>query len=249
MPEREPTAAEKVDMHLRAFVKSLCAPIWWESARQFVVSSGTMCLVKTPDAVLGITNNHVLKIYERHKREKADTFCQVGSAPFDPTEHLIDRSECWDLATFRIPRQTLRNFGHKVFVPKVWPPAPINAEDDVVFGGYPEIRRRVPPGANPITMVTDFVSFRRLPNGTNDRRFTFHVDPAKVTWLPNVDDPLQPGDSLSGMSGGPCFRLIPKEDRIELGGFIYEGDYTLGMIFCVQAALVSSTGQIAPPDF
>lgn len=48
------------------------------------------------------------------------------------------------------------------------------------------------------------------------------------------------------MSGGPCFRLIPAEDRIELGGFICEGDYSLGIIFARQATLVSATGQIVP---
>lgn len=48
------------------------------------------------------------------------------------------------------------------------------------------------------------------------------------------------------MSGGPCFRLIAAENRIELGAFIYEGDYTLGIIFARQAALISANGQIAP---
>lgn len=245
LPELRSTDTAQIDMNLRAYVKELCAPLWWESARQVVVNSGTMCVVKTPDAVVGITNDHVLAIYEDHRSKKDDIFCQLGSAPFDPTENLIARSKHWDLATFRIPDQTLQHFGHKVFVPRVWPPEPIKAHDHVVFGGYPEVRRTVSGGRFPATMSIDFVSFLRQPNGTNDQRFTFHVDPAQVTWLPNVDEPLRPGASLSGMSGGPCFRIIAAEDRIELGGFIYEGEYTNGMIFCVQAALISADGQIA----
>ena len=95
--------AQRTDMNLRAFVKSLCAPIWWEQRRQTVVNSGSMCVLKTPEALIGITNNHVLKIYEKHKAKRDDIFCQLGSAPFDPTANLIACSEYWDLATLRYP--------------------------------------------------------------------------------------------------------------------------------------------------
>ena len=61
-----------------------------------------MCVLKTPEALIGITNNHVLKIYEKHKAERHDIFCQLGGAPFDPT-------------AFRIPALTLRHWGHRVF--------------------------------------------------------------------------------------------------------------------------------------
>lgn len=234
-------------MALRAHVKSLCAPIWWESGRQTVVNSGTMCIVKTPDALFGVTNDHVLKIYEKHRAEKHDIFCQLGSGPFEPTANLISRSAHWDLATFTIPNLTLEHFGHKVFLARDWPPTPIVKDEHVVFGGYPEIRRSVPPGPNPKTMSIDLVSFRRQPHHCSLEQVSFHVDPAEVTWLPNVDEPLAPGASLSGMSGGPCFRLIPSEDRIELAAFIYEGDYDMGIIFARHASLISATGQIAPP--
>jgi hypothetical protein len=98
-------------------------------------------------------------------------------------------------------------------------------------------------------MSIDFVSFRRQPHNCSPDQISFHVDPSQVTWLPNVDEPLEPGSSLSGMSGGPCFRIIAAENRIDLGGFIYEGDYSLGIIFARQAGLVSATGQIAPAPF
>ena len=39
--------------------------------------------------------------YEKHKADKPDIFCQLGSAPFDLTANQISpRSEHWDLATF-----------------------------------------------------------------------------------------------------------------------------------------------------
>lgn len=241
--------AEQVDMALRRHVRSFCAPIWWESARQTVVNSGTMCVVRTPEALLGITNDHVLGIYERHRVEKDDVFCQLGSAPFDLTDNLIDRSAHWDLATFSIPTRTLQDWGHTVFEAQSWPPAPIEAGDHVVFGGYPEVRRTVGPGPHPVTMSIDFVSFRRQPNNCSGEQISFHVDPTQVTWLPNVDDPLTPGTSLSGMSGGPCFRIVAAEDRIELAGFIYEGNSSFGIVFARQAGLVSARGLIAPAPF
>ena len=54
---------------------------------------------------------------------------------------------------------------------------------------------------------------------------------------------LSLGTSLSGISGGGCFRMIPEEDRIEFGGIIYEGN-CLGIIFARQARLISPKGQI-----
>jgi hypothetical protein len=271
---------QRIDMVLREYVKSLCAPIWWESERQTVVNSGTMCVVKTPEALLGITNDHVFEIYERHRAEKQDIFCQLGSAPFQPTDNLIARNPYWDIATFTIPTYTLKHCGHKAFVASHWPPQAIKADDYVLFGGYPEARdrsgkalfgefcdrklfvsdtefskkglsgsisrRSVPPGPRPPTMSMDFVSFRLRPHNCSPEQVSFHVDASQVAWLPNVDEPLVPGTSLSGMSGGPCFRIIPSEDRIELGGFIYEGDFSLGIIFARQAGLVSASGQIAP---
>jgi hypothetical protein len=180
------------------------------------------------------------------KVQKHDVFCQLGSAPFEPTENLIARSQYWDLATFTIPEQILRHWDSRVFVAKSWPPPPLAADDDVVFGGYPEVRRSVPPRQYPPTMSIDFVSFRGQPHRCSADQVSFHVDSSQVRWLPNVAEPLEPGTSLSGMSGGPCFRLIADEDRIELGGFIYEGDYALGIVFARQANLISATRQIMP---
>jgi hypothetical protein len=98
-------------------------------------------------------------------------------------------------------------------------------------------------------MSIDLVSFRSKPHHCTPEQVSFHIDPAQVTWLPNVFEPLEPGASLSGISGGPCFRLIPAEDRIELAGFIYEGDYGMGIVLARQASLISATGQIAPKPY
>jgi hypothetical protein len=67
-----------------------------------------------------------------------------------------------------------------------------------------------------------------------------------MTCLPNVDDPLAENANLSGMSGGPRFRLIPAEDRIELSAFIDEGRWDIGVIFARQGCLITARGELAP---
>jgi len=248
-PDTTPPDVQQIDMALRELVQSFCAPIWWESGRQTVVNSGTMCVVMTSEAVFGVTNYHVLETYEKHKAGMHDIFCQLGSGPFDPSANLISFNTHRDLATFTMPELTLRTFGRKGFAAREWPPKPITKEDYVVFGGYPEERRSVQAGPNPATVANDFVSFRCWPHSCGPEQVSFRIDPAHLTWLPNVSEPLKPGASLSGMSGGPCFRLIPCENRIELAGFIYEGNYSLGIVLVSQASLISATGQIAPKPY
>lgn len=51
---------------------------------------------------------------------------------------------------------------------------------------------------------------------------------------------------LSGASGGPCFRIVPDENRIELGGFIYEAHRNYEVIRVRQALLIRSDGSIVP---
>ncbi len=237
---------DEIDMKLRAYVKSHCAPIWWEQGRQVVVNSGSMSVIRTPEKLFGITNCHVLMTYEKHKAEKPDIFCQLGSAPFDPIANQMSRSEHWDLATFTIPEQTLQHMNYRVWTPREWPPTPISLDDTLVYGGYPEERRTVPPGVNPKALTAEFVSFLGRPNSCTAEDVSFQIDRQNMTWLPNVDNPLAENANLSGMSGGPCFRLIPAEDRIELSAFIHEGRWDIGVIFARQGCLITASGELAP---
>ena len=93
-------------------------------------------------------------------------------------------------------------------------------------------------------MSIDLVSFRQFPYSCTADRISFQIDPTEITWLPNVDAPLEPETSFRGLSGGPCFRILAT--GIELAGFIYEGDWTNGVIFARQASLISAIGKIAP---
>jgi hypothetical protein len=238
--EIEATIEQKFHLELMSFA----APLWWEINRNAVLGNGTMCLLQTPVALFGVTNDHVLRIYEQHKRENRDVFCQLGSGPFDPTENLIARNRHWDLATFNIPQLTLENWGRKVIVAPEWPPAPLKQGQPIALGGYPENRRTQPEGAHPPLLNTDFVSFRTRADNWSDEHMSFCLDSSTWTW-PN-SEALPPEPDLSGMSGGPCFRLIPEDNRIELAGIIYEAHQGFEVVRVRQASLILSDGHIVP---
>jgi hypothetical protein len=86
---------------------------------------------------------------DRPRHEKPDIFCQLGSAPFEPSANVLAVSRYWDLVTFTVPDVTLQHFGRKVVVASDWPPKLIEKTDQVVFGGYPESRRIAAAGPNP----------------------------------------------------------------------------------------------------
>lgn len=229
---------------LRLRVMSFCAPLWWEVGGHTILANGTMCIIATPDALFGVTNEHVLRTYEKHRAEKGDVFCQVGSGPFEPTENLMSRSEYWDLATFRIPKLTLNHWAHQVFVPGAWPPTPIKKGDTVMLGGYPENRRSTPPGPRPPSMSSDFVSLLARADNWSDEHMSFCFDSSSWYWPQGIE--LERYPNLSGASGGPCFRLVPKQERIELAGFIYEAHRNYEVIRVRQASLIRSDGTIEP---
>ena len=95
-------------------------------------------------------------------------------------------------------------------------------------------------------MAADFVSFRGWPNGSSAEQVSFQIDEEKLTWLSNVEKPLDESANFSGMRGGPCFRIIPAENRIELSAILCEGIWGAGIFFAMQPRLIDAGGKIAP---
>jgi len=227
---------------LRARAKSFCAPLWWEVGGHTVLANGTMCLIATPKALFGVTNDHVLKAYETHREQHDDVFCQLGSGPFDPIPNLISRSEYWDLATFRIPELTLRHWGGSVFASDTWPPPAIRTGDTVMLGGFPANRRTTSAGPRPQNMFSDFVSFLARAENSSDDHMSFRFDSENWYWPQGLALDRYP--DLSGASGGPCFRLVAENETIELVGFIYEAHPTYEIIRVRQACLIGANGNV-----
>jgi hypothetical protein len=76
-PDATPPDVQQIDIKLRERVMSYCAPIWRESGRQTVVASGTMCIIKTSEAVFGVTNHHVLDAVLISDQSKARSAAQA----------------------------------------------------------------------------------------------------------------------------------------------------------------------------
>ncbi len=157
--------------------------------------------------------------------------------------NVISRSEHWDLATFKIPKFTLKHWNHEVYKAEVWPPPILKCNDQIILGGYPVNRRSQPQGERPSTMSADFVSFITSVDSWSENHFALGLDSASWYWPQGEWLPSNP--ELSGTSGGPCFLMIPDENRIELAGFIYEANTKYEVVRGRQANLIDACGIIA----
>ena len=196
--------------------------------------------------MFGVTANHVLERYERHKAEQANIFCQLGNVPFGPAYSVIDRSKYWDLATFRIPDFRLNQWVPTpwIYRTRAWPPPPVKTDDLVIIGGYPKILRSQSEGERPTMMFNDFVYLIGRVESSSDAHFMLYLDSSDWYWPKGEVLPPQP--NLGGLSGGPCFLITPEEDRIELAGFIVESQAELELVRVQQANLLDAKGRIKP---
>jgi DNA-binding phage protein len=192
--------ASGVLARFRDLVRSFCAPIWWEARGTTVLANGSMSIIATTSAVFGVTNDHVLRIYEKHKAANADVFCQLGSGPFDPVQNVIDRSDFWDLATFLIPPLTLQRWGHQIWQAEVWPPATIRSGDGVVLGGDPENRRSTDSSPKPRQLFVDFVSFIPRAENWSDEHMSFCFDSTSWYWPQGVELAAHPNLKMARRS-------------------------------------------------
>ena len=228
---------------IRRRMMLFCLPLWWgDINRKQIFHNGSACAIATPQEHIVVTANHVLEIYERQKAEKPETVCQLGSAPFDPVPNVIDRSEHWDLATFRIPNLTLNHWDYKfkIYRPGFWPPLPIKSEGLVTIGGWPEgLRTQSEDG-----LSSALATFIGSVESSSDGQFGFQLDLSETYWPRG--EKLPPNADLSGASGGPCFLIAPGEDRIELKGFIYEFGGIGDIVFARHTNLIDAKGKIKP---
>ena len=229
---------------MRQILLRFSVPLWWEINGRQALRNGSMIVVKTREALFGVTCRHVLNAYEYDKHTLPDLFCQLGSAPFDPSANVISLSKAWDLVTFRIPAETLTHIGaHRVLPVAEWPPAPLENGDRIMVGGYPENKRSQSPGSRPELLNIDLVTFISWASNASEHSVSFSLDSS--TWYWPQGNSLEPQPKLSGASGGPCFRLMDKEPYFELAGFIYEGHIPYELVLIRQASLIAADGTIA----
>lgn len=124
------------------------APIFWYDPQAIrgsrILHNGTMFFLRLPDALIGVTADHVYKRYLDDVAQNASVRCRLNLLEFDLCSRLLDRSEEQelDLATFKINKEDLSQLGCVAHTPpRGWPPNPIQQGRGVAFLGYPGIYR------------------------------------------------------------------------------------------------------------
>lgn len=195
---------------------NLCAPLWWNEPDQVGPGhgrmAGTVCLVNTGSAILGITADHVHTWITERLDSGAVQWCQLGGHTFDPRNHIVDRDPVLDLATYRLSEIQISATGRHLHSPRSWPPPRLAANDICVTGGYPwelSFTQPAPDGPAysqaPTHRNVSFVHFfSRLTDSAADMD---HILIGEKTSIPWHGKGLPPDTNLGGMSGGPTFRF------------------------------------------
>jgi len=202
---------------VRLTAMNCCAPLFWRQA-DLGLRNGSICFVGTGHEILGVTAGHVADACIQQQERLPDHTLQIGGARFDPARTLIERSDQWDLATFRLSEVFVNTAGRNIATVSEWPPPAPRMKDTLLLGGFPKVYRHDLRSE----MQIDFASFIGPPQSVSDERFGMVLDLANS--VPTTSKVMPPQVDLGGCSGGPAFRLVESPFAyLELVGVVYEG--------------------------
>jgi hypothetical protein len=227
----------------RSIIREMCASFWWhghdEQGKHRILQNGTVCFVDTGHELIAVTAAHVLNGYIAERRAKPDIVCQLGNITYDPEHHVIDIDTHLDLATFKVSAVVIAGAGCSPSRPLTWPPAPVAIGDVLLCGGHPGAIRQ----ERESIAEMPFQWFLATAAASNENiGLSLELNDC---YVPRTHKPLS-NQELGGMSGGPVFKYIRPApiERIELVGFIYEFQQTLGLMFARPAKYIDEQGQI-----
>jgi hypothetical protein len=214
---------------MQEMAMAMAAPFTWScySGGTLVkATNGTISFVNTGTAPIGITADHVYEEFLRDRSTFADVHCQFGGNTFDPEGYFIDRSSSQelDLATFRVPEIFLsssirRAYHHQA---PVWPPSPLDGDEAILAGGFPNLLRE----DHPDRYDSAFQTYIGPASGVDGSRFFVDIDTEQLYWPGHEGETIN--NQWGGQSGGPVYRVIDADgdsepvDRLELVGIIYQ---------------------------
>jgi len=242
---------------IREFAMARSSPFFWsaqmEGPNARLLRNGTITYVATGQVELGITNAHVYDAYIEHRAEHgADCEAQFGSNTIYPEQRLIDRHKDLDLTTLNVPKVFLdssKDDWKQHNRPASWPPAPLKNGELVIYGGYPGALRAPKTGE----ISFPFQSFTTWNTQVTESNIILHVDFPNMFWPGHEEEKMN--DDLSGISGGPVFRLheIPNPETgailkvgFELVGIIYEYSAMMDSVLARHIHHVLADGGIRP---
>lgn len=227
---------------------NMTAPLWWtvkNAEGPEEIRNGTICLIRAPGAVLGVTADHVFNQYLVDRQAGVVVSCQIAGATWEPRDYLVDRSAGaeLDVAVFRLPEFIVWSspdiYPHE---PLVWHPPPVLPGDVLLYGGYPQALR----GEGDATVDFRFQSFATRVGDVSSSRIVLNPAPSNLYWPGHDGEAIN--EDWGGQSGGPVYRVIdanpPHEliDRLELVGVIT--DKVFGQIVAVPITCVHHDGTI-----
>lgn len=219
--------------------KQLAPPLRWPRADSpDAVTGGTVCIVNTGKALIGVSAAHVHRAYENEWHQRTGVWCQLGGHTFDPIERLLSIDDALHIVTYSLSEIQLTAAGADTHHAPQWPPV-IEQDDVFVVGGWPWALSKV--GQDRIT--NNFLHFVcRLSSVSPNNLGIVTYTSTGTPWGRNA---LPPGTNLGGMSGGPVYRLSEAGlTHLMLVGTIYEYQPGFEIVLARPLTLVAPDGTI-----
>ena len=223
-----------------AWAREGCAPLYFRD-QDGHVRTGSMTIVDTGSAILGITAGHVADAIQRCCDDSTPgRRCRVGHAELSPSR-LVARHPTMDLATYSLSPQLLAVAGHAPLAGTAWPPAVAAEGDLLLVGGYPGSYTSESPG----WFHGMHVWFGGYAESVSERNTGLCLQIANC--LPGSEGTVSAGADLGGWSGGTVFRVVQHNriERLELTGIIYEYSSTSEIVLAHPLTCVEPNGEFA----
>ncbi|MDO9533224.1 MAG: hypothetical protein Q7O12_14005 [Deltaproteobacteria bacterium] len=253
-PEGHPISLEKAKRLLagdlgdvlRKILMDCCVALFWFQRRKdnpTILHNGTVTLVQTPKKLLGITAAHILRKYEKDRREQKIRLQLADCVVDDIFERVIAISDRFDIATFEFDRELLANMCKDMVPLESWPPQPPQEGRGIMLAGFPGKER-----LEKNKLEADFGLFTALGIAriVNDRQITWAVDREYFLKTQTIKN-LSPNYDLGGISGGPLISWFETSNYIsyyKLSGIITEANATLETVVASRAECINEDGTI-----
>lgn len=205
-----------------------------------IYNAGTVSFVDTGDRKLMITNDHTLENYYKLKKETMNAKIRVEHLIFDSDDRIIDKSKFYDIVTFSIEEEELKQMNKNFAFSNEWPPNRAVKNEHIVFVGYPgNFRERV---------SNDEVKFEIVPFfgkviSSSDEKFTIYFDDNRQKLYGYRE--LSELDNIGGMSGSLVLRTANnKIFHLEPIGILFESSDDGKMILVRHLDFINSDGSI-----
>lgn len=223
----------------RGIVRNCMVPIYWN--RPFgtrIGTNGTITIVKSDEAVFGITAAHVI----------ASLRCDMNWAPVNAYIYdinfkieIIDINYEIDLATIKLPDQIMKSVGRDIVPVYLSKYIPVREGRGVLIGGYPGNSRIEYDDSCNFGIFVGLGVARRV----YDDKITWSPDPSSVVHSSKIPT-LPEGYELGGISGGP---FIGKYERaglefMQLAGIITEARSDIQNVIAAPASFIAPDGKI-----